>query len=73
MYFLSKNKKLCYFLAKQLSLEGTYNQVLVNKTEAVQICNSYSNGTVPHGEFLFNKECQGQAFTWVIQGFGCNR
>jgi len=53
MYSLSKNNKLCYFLAKT-RLRFDYIALLMNKTTAVTFCNSFSNGTVPYGKFLLN-------------------
>jgi len=55
MYSLSKNNKLCYFLAKTRDLvHFDYLPLLVNKSQAVTFCNNFSNGTVPYGEFLLN-------------------
>ena len=55
MYSLSKNNKLCYFLAKTRDLvHFDYVPLLVNKSQAVTFCNNFSNGTVPYGEFLLN-------------------
>ena len=53
MYSLSKNNKLCYFLAKYRE-RFDYLALLVNKSEAVTFCNAFSNGTVPYGKFMFN-------------------
>ena len=53
MYSLSKNNKLCYFLAKT-RYRSDYLPLLVNKSEAVAFCNAFSNGTVPYGKFMFN-------------------
>ena len=50
MYLLSDNKKLCYFFAKYRSIDGDYLALLVNKTDAVRFCNSFSNGTLPYGK-----------------------
>ena len=60
MYILSKNNKLCYFIAKT-RVKGTYSMgfrrvpysidaLLVNKSEAVQFCQFHSNGTLPYGK-----------------------
>ena len=52
MYILSKDNKLCYFLAKTRVI-GIYNSIdalLVNKSEAVQFCKFHSNGTLPYGK-----------------------
>ena len=53
MYSLSKDNKLCYFLAKT-RIRFDYIPLLVNKTTAVAYCNSFSNGTVPYGKFMFD-------------------
>jgi len=58
MYSLSKNNKLCYFLAKYRE-RFDYLALLVNKSEAVTFCNAFSNGTVPYGKFIFNLCCTG--------------
>ena len=50
-YLLSKNNKLCYFLART-RLKGSYliDALLVNKTEAVEICKFHMNGVLLYGE-----------------------
>ena len=54
-YALSKNEKLCYFLAKTRDLvHFDYQFLLVNKSTAVTFCNAFSNGTLPYGKFMFN-------------------
>lgn len=59
MYILSKDNKLCYFIAKTYvkgvtigsrRLPYSINAALVNKTDAVQICKFHSNGTLPYGK-----------------------
>ena len=53
MYSLSKNNKLCYFLAKYRD-RFEYFPLLANKSEAVTFCNAFSSGTVPYGKFMSN-------------------
>ena len=59
MYTLSKDNKLCYFIAKTYvkgatigsrRLPDSIDAVLVNKSDAVQICKFHSNGTLPYGK-----------------------
>ena len=55
MYTLSKDNKLCYFLAKTRQVGSEYIEpLLVNKTMAVSFCNFFSNGTIPYGKSLLN-------------------
>lgn len=52
MYILSKDNTLCYFLAKTrvIGIYNSINALLVNKSEAVQICKFHSNGSLPYGK-----------------------
>ena len=59
MYTLSKDNKLCYFIAKThvkgatigfRRLPYVIDALLVNKSDAVQFCKFHSNGTLPYGK-----------------------